>query len=86
MEAIIKLKPSELRPDLVGAIQKMFSGQRVEIEIHVHDSQALLAEESPAEYRKRIDAAIENVEQGKNVVHFTGEEFEALMTKMVSGN
>ena len=64
----------------------MFSGQRVEIEIHVHDSSSsLLAEESPAEYRKRIDAAMDNVEQTKNIVHFTGEEFEELMTKMVSG-
>lgn len=85
MEAIIKLKASELKPDLIGAIQKIFAGQSVEIEIRVRDTSSLFVKESPEEYRRRIDGAIENSEKGENMVHFTGEEFEELMAKMTSG-
>ena len=51
MEAIIKLKPSELKPDLLGAIQKLFVGQSVEIEIHVRHASSVLTKETQEEYR-----------------------------------
>jgi hypothetical protein len=82
MEAIIKLKLSELKADLLGVIQKMFNGQSVEIEIHVRHAPSVLTKETKEEYRLRIERAVQNIEKGENVVQFTGEEFEELMTKM----
>ena len=84
MEAIIKLKPSELKPDLLGAIQNMFAGQSVEIEIHVRNASSVITKETQGEYRLRIENAIGNVERGENLVRFTGEEFEELMAKMTA--
>jgi hypothetical protein len=82
MEAIIKLKPSELKADLLGAIQKMFVGQSVEIEIHVRNAPSVLTKETKGEYRLRIENAVQNIENGESIIQFTGEEFEELMTKM----
>jgi hypothetical protein len=81
MDAIIKLRPSELKPDFLDAIQKMFAGQSVEIQIHVRDLSSVLVQESQEEYRKRITTAIDNSEKDENMIHFTGKEFEELMNK-----
>ena len=43
---------------------------------------ALSRTQSKQNYKGKIDRSIENVEQGKNIISFTGDEFEK-MAKML---
>ncbi|MDX1942281.1 MAG: hypothetical protein SFU99_17080 [Saprospiraceae bacterium] len=79
MEAVIKIKPSELTNELVDNIKRMFGeNKNVEITISVQDShpKAYLYEQTQEEYAQRLNTAIDNIKNNENQVLFTMEEFE----------
>lgn len=86
METVFRLKPNQLNIGLVNAIKALFSDNK-ELEIIVHSAISTGSDERETreEYWARIDKAIENVENGKNVVRFTGKEFEEFTQKMMNG-
>jgi len=82
METIIKIKPKELNTRLIDKIKK-FAGKDEASEILISikrsiSKKSLLKKETPPQTKARIDRAIENAEKGKNLVRFSGEEFETL--------
>ena len=82
METIIKLKSKDLNARLLSKIKK-YAGKEKGLEIQIsikrpdHKSK-LLVPETQAQTRQRIDRAIEEIEKGRNLVKFSGEEFETL--------
>lgn len=85
MEIVFRLKVSELNNGLIKAMQSIFQNT-CEVEIIVHPVTKSLNEqvETRDEYWARINRAIDDVENNRNVVSFTGDEFEALVKKLKS--
>jgi|GEM_PF-1128687 hypothetical protein len=79
MEAVIKIKSSELTNELLDNIKRMFGEKAtVEIAIRVSDKEpkAYLFEETREEYFQNLREAIDDVENNRNLVRFTAEEFK----------
>lgn len=85
METVFRLKVSELNTGLIKALQSIFQNTG-EVEIIVHPVAKSLNKqvETRDEYWARINRAIDDVENDRNVVSFTGDEFEALVKKLKS--
>jgi len=86
METLIKLNPSEINQNLLKVLKTFLNGRNnFEITINVKEVQEnnfSTAEPKP-EYKKKLDAAINNIENGKNLVSFTFDEFEAFSKKLL---
>jgi hypothetical protein len=82
METIIKLKSAELNARLLSKIKKYAGNDRgMEIQIKISRSArktSLTTKETKGQTKHRIDSAIDDLEKGKNVVSFSGDEFETL--------
>lgn len=79
MQAVIKIKPSELTNELVDNIKRMIGEKaNIEITINVTDKEpkAYLFEETKEEYFQNLREAIDDVENNRNLVRFTVEEFK----------
>ena len=79
METSIKLKPSEINENLLHVLQRFFNGKdNFEITINVKEisNNSFLAEEPKEEYLQRLNKSVENIENNKDLVSFTFEEFE----------
>lgn len=76
MQATIKINESELDYSFFKKLKTLFKGG--EFEIGIKTQKDLLQEE----YRKKIDKSIENIERGENLIEYSGEEFESLITKL----
>lgn len=76
MEAIIKVKPDELKQDLLDRIKSFIqNNDATEIIIRVKEKPSdSLVEESPAEYMRQFEASIADKQAGRTTV-FTMEEF-----------
>jgi hypothetical protein len=82
METIIKLKSTDLNARLLNKIKKYAGNEKgLEIQISIKRpdrKSSLLISETQLQTRQRIDRAIEQIEKGRNLVKFSGEEFETL--------
>ncbi len=75
METILRLKVSELDLNILNSIKSLFK-KNEEIEIKVSSKPLrVLKKETQEECNARIDKAIEYVENGGELIHFTGEQF-----------
>ena len=85
METVFRLKVSELNTGFIKALQSIFQNTG-EVEIIVHPVTKSLNKqvETRDEYWARINRAIDDVENDRNVGSFTGSEFEALVKKLKS--
>jgi len=81
METIFKLKTKELDMSFIESIKNLFKGKEIEITIKsaLNETEYLLS--SPAN-KKMLLEAIEEVKRNKNLIRFTGKEFEELMQTM----
>lgn len=81
MQTTIRISASEL-PDLMAVLKTLFKKQKVvEVTVRLTKAISLEKKETREEYRARIDKAIKNLDEGKNTVTFTGEEFENLVAE-----
>ncbi len=72
MEAMYRLKPSELDPDFVKLLKKIFKNEEVEITIKN------ASKKNDTSFMK----AVEDVRLRKNLVSFSPNEFEAFAEKL----
>jgi len=81
METVFKLKTKELDMSFIESIKHLFKGKEIEITIKpaLNETEYLL--NSPAN-KKMLLEAIEEVKRNKNLIRFTGKEFEELMQTM----
>lgn len=85
METVFRLKASELNDNFLKTIKKLFKkSAEFEIIIHPISSKNSHITETKAEMRTRIEKAIDDIENNRNLVRFTGEEFEAYCNKLLS--
>jgi antitoxin YefM len=72
MEAIYRLNAKELGSEFVNSVKVAYPNQNIEISVREQDETEYLLS-SPAN-RECLDKAVENVEQGKNLISFDNLE------------
>jgi arsenate reductase-like glutaredoxin family protein len=75
MTTTFRLKANEFNNDFIEALKKLFRDN--EIEITVSD----LSE--TVEYSKELLQSIQNIEEGKDLISFTNEEFAEYSNKLL---
>jgi antitoxin YefM len=83
METVFKLKTKELDMSFIESIKHLFKGKEIEITIKPAQDETEYLLSSPAN-KKRLLEAIEEVKKNKNLIRFTGEEFEELSKTMLN--
>ena len=81
METIFHLNSSEIDSKFWKVVKQLFENKDVEISIKTTDDETDFLLSDPATKQKLIKA-IKNVEENKNLVHFTGEEFLKMSKKL----
>jgi len=85
MQTTYRLKVSELSSDFLKSVKSLFKKDaEIEITVSNFDDFGLNKTETKEEYWARINKAIDNVEKGKNLIRFTGDEFEELTKKLLN--
>jgi antitoxin YefM len=77
METVFKLKAKELDRSFIDSIKNLFKDREIEISIKptLDETEYLL--NTPAN-KKQLLEAIKEVKENKNLISFTGKEFEEL--------
>ena len=83
METIFKLKAGELDSKFIETIKKLFKDSEIEISIKPIQDETEYLLSSPANKKHLLDA-IKDVKKNKNIIRFTGKEFEELSAKLLS--
>lgn len=83
MEAIYKLKANEINPNLMETIKKLFGSKEITITITTESDETEYLTSNPVN-KKQLLAAIKEVKKNKNLIRFTGKEFEELSEKLLS--
>jgi hypothetical protein len=84
MEAVIRLKYSELTPSFLDKLQRLFAGQtELEVAIKTVDDFGINTPETPEEYKKRVMQAIDSLEDNKDVKTLSPSEFENLSRNLL---
>ena len=78
MQALIRIKASELDLAFVEKIKTLFHDEILEIGIDTERPAGISSDIT------RLNQAIEHVERGQNLVSFTGDEFEQLAQKLAA--
>ena len=78
MQALIRIKASELDLAFIEKIKMLFQDEVLEIEIDTERSV------KRSDDITKLGKAIENVEHNRNLVAFTGEEFKQLAQKLAA--
>ena len=84
METIFRLKESELDKNFLSILKTLFKGRRIEISVtsDFEEDETEYLFKSPAN-KKRLLEAIKNVEENKNLISFSAEEFEVYGKKLL---
>lgn len=83
MEAIYKLKANEINPNLMETIKKLFGSKEITITIITEPDETEYLTSNPINKKQLLDA-IKEVKKNKNLIRFTGKEFEELSEKLLS--
>jgi len=79
METIFRIKPDELTIDFLDKLKTLFQNEgEIEISISPISDFGLTKKEGKKEYQNRVNKAIRNLEENKNAISFSEDEFEAL--------
>ncbi|MCX6236214.1 MAG: hypothetical protein NTY07_01440 [Bacteroidia bacterium] len=83
METVIRIKPSELTPDFIHKLKALLKNDTaVEISISSVSDFGLTTKEGQKEYEDRLNRAIKNLEENKDTVSFSEDEFESLINDL----
>ena len=81
METIFKLKAKELDISFINSVKNLFKDSEIEISIRQMQDETEYLLQSAANKKHLLDA-IKEVKKNKNLISFTGKEFEELTDKM----
>ena len=83
METIIRISPSELTPDFIDKVKSLFQNDKaIEISISSVSDFGLTKKEDNKGYEDRINRAIKNLEENKDTISFSTDEFESLINDL----
>jgi len=83
METIFKLNAAELDSKFIETIKKLFKDSEIEISIKPIQDETEYLLSNPSNKKHLLDA-IKDVKKNKNIIRFTGKEFEELSAKLLS--
>jgi len=83
METIFKLKATELDSKFIETIKNLFKDSEIEISIKPIQDETEYLLSNPSNKKHLLDA-IKDVKKNKNIIRFTGKEFEELSAKLLS--
>ncbi len=83
METIFKLKATELDSKFIETIKNLFKDSEIEISIKPIQDETEYLLSNPSNKKHLLDA-IKEVKKNKNIIRFTGKEFEELSAKLLS--
>jgi antitoxin YefM len=83
METVFKLKAKELDKSFIDSVKNLFKDREIEISIKPTQDETEYLLSSPAN-KKHLLEAINEVKKNKNLICFTGVEFEELTEKMLN--
>jgi len=83
METIFKLKATELDSKFIETIKNLFKDSEIEISIKTIQDETEYLLSNPSNKKHLLDA-IKDVKKNKNIIRFTGKEFEELSAKLLS--
>lgn len=79
METIFRIKPDELTVDFLDKLKTLFQNEEaIEISISPLSDFGLTKKEDKKEYQNRVNKAIKNLEENKNTISFSEDEFDTL--------
>ena len=83
METIIRISPSELTPDFIDKVKSLFQNDKaIEISISSVSDFGLTKKEDHKVYEDRVNRAIKNLEENKDTISFSADEFESLINDL----
>lgn len=83
METVIRIKPSELTPDFIDKVKTLFKNdEAIEISISSVSDYGLMKKECKKEYEDRVNEAIKNLEENRDTISFSEDEFESLINDL----
>lgn len=80
MQATFTISGSEFNADIVEKIKNFVNGNSQDFEVFIR----VKSKESDVEMRQRIEKAMNDVENGANLVSFTPNEYENLVKQLSS--
>jgi len=83
METIFKLKADELDSKFIETIKNLFKDREIKISIKSIEDETEYLLTSPSNKKHLLDA-IKDVKKNKNLVRFTGNEFDDLSAKLLN--
>lgn len=83
METIFKLKAEELDSKFIETIKNLFKDREIKISIKSIEDETEYLLTSPSNKKHLLDA-IKDVKKNKNLVRFSGSEFDDLSAKLLS--
>lgn len=83
METIFKLKTKELDMSFIESIKNLFKGKEIEITIKSAQDETEYLLRTPANKKKLLEAMNE-VKRNKNLIRFSGKEFEEMTQTMLN--
>jgi antitoxin YefM len=83
METIFKLKTKELDMSFIESIKNLFKGKEIEITIKSAQDETEYLLSTPAN-KKKLFEAIDEVKRNKNLIRFSGKEFEEMTQKLLN--
>jgi hypothetical protein len=83
METIFKLKSKELDMSFIDSIKQLFKGKEIEITIKTAQDETEYLLGSPANKNNLLEA-IKEVKENKNLIRFSGEEFEEMTQTLLN--
>ena len=83
METIFKLKATELDTGFIDSVKNLFKDREIEIFIRSARDETEYLMSSPANKRHLLKA-INEVKNNKNLVSFSGDEFEEYIKKSIN--
>jgi len=83
METVFKLRATELQNSFIASLKALFKNNEIEITVKQMQDETEYLLSSPSNKKALLDA-IKEVKKDKNLIRFTGKEFEAYSKKLVN--
>ena len=83
METTFRLKASELNNKFISVIKDLFKEKEIEVTISEAEDETSYLLKGPKNKRRMLKA-IENINKNKNLVSFTGGEFDQLSKDLLN--
>ena len=83
METVFKLNANELDRSFIDSVKNLFKDREIEISIKPTQDETEFLFNTPVN-KEQLLGAIKEIKKNKNLIRFTGKEFEVLSEKMLN--